>query len=1028
MSYYQKVKKSHSHNTHRLSSIKGRNLGTRNSGGISGVNRLSPPSSSSQPIVYVNPSPDFSIRELTDEQHRVMEQMKTVTRRVDNIETNMDQTQFQALQRQLSSYHALTPPSESLEDFEREYNQKLADMHEELQGLHMQLLQTKEDGDNNTGENREVSRGLLGPWKTPDSEDAGKGATPTGAVSLQHDLEALKSEWQSELQSNLQELKTDMQSQYQRDLQLIQSLWDGSSHPNVQQDLQSVKAQIQSQSQTLAGVTLQSKTVLDEITTQLNQLRLNAEAVAEMQKLGQSGITNVERSFSDIVTKVNSLEGLRDQITQLKHDMDLSISQSNQDLQSREAQWKTDLAFQLQQVETKLASSVAQTQSSVAQTQSSVAELKVTIMGMETAGSSWKDTAFSTLGDQLKEVTTKLNALAEWQTKVELDDGIKSKIVYLEASMDQNKQDVLAMISQLNVQQNIQSSNDHDSDPSLTVHPQTTDRSLFDMFNPWADKLQQFQAQQEQQFKSLQAEVQASALQSIQIQVEELKSSLQNSVQFKVDEVKANLEGTVQAKVDEVKANLEGTVQAKVDEMKEIVNTQTNELTDTLNATKESLQFQVDELSSNMKHDNRLNEVENIQKDIATKQSLMDSIQAQLSELIQTLAKLKDDVVYKDQIEVADTVTDEFDDKLNQIKAMVQIEMDSKIQQTLTTLQGMIDQRMVGSEDVLRRVVGSEDILRKVVGSNVTLEKKISQEVLQYRQQIQTLNSYLQEFQLKNMDELKTMKEQYNSSVLNTRDQVQSHIDDCQKEIQTVEGRLVSILAELEIVHQENKTVNLSVQARTEEAMAAVSDLKEGHSSLFAQIPPIRQEIMDIEKRIDAIKSEFTVQTQHTEEKFSTIEETSKQASQKTLEMSETCKLLDNQFQFISGNFKSQYETLQKRYQELHTISVSNMEETERGNQGVRELIELHTRIEQEYKDMTNSYEQQQKEYKMSLSQRDDRLQLLEDQVKSQLDNVDYRLTCLQDQSGDNSNGKSTLSARIEELSQPRHITPKKIT
>ena len=153
MSYYQKVKKSHSHNTHRLSSIKGRNLGTRNSGGISGVNRLSPPSSSSQPIVYVNPSPEFSIRELTDEQHRVMEQMKTVTRRVDDIETNMDQTQFQALQRQLSSYHALTPPSESLEDFEREYNQKLADMHEELQGLHMQLLQTKEDGDNNTGEN-----------------------------------------------------------------------------------------------------------------------------------------------------------------------------------------------------------------------------------------------------------------------------------------------------------------------------------------------------------------------------------------------------------------------------------------------------------------------------------------------------------------------------------------------------------------------------------------------------------------------------------------------------------------------------------------------------------------------------------------------------------------------------------------------------------------------------------------------------------------------------------------------------------
>jgi len=410
----------------------------------------------------------------------------------------------------------------------------------------------------------------------------------------------------------------------------------------------------------------------------------------------------------------------------------------------------------------------------------------------------------------------------------------------------------------------------------------------------------------------------------------------------------------------------------------------------------DALQFQWDEWKAQIEASPPWDQV---QRDIAAKQLLIGSLQTQLSDLSQTLNRLKDEVVYKDQIEVADTITDEFDSKLQHIQTALQAEVDRKLQQTLAT----VEQQLASF-----RATPAED--------------QVQQEVQQYRQQIQSLRSYLEEFQLQNADELKTLRTQLSTPTTNP--DVTLHIEDCQKEIQRVEGRLGVLLTELEALHQENQ----AVQAHAAETTAVVTDLKEGHSSLRAQIPPIRDDILNIEKRIDAIKTEFTSQNQSMLEKVVDVDASQRQLVQSTEHWQDTYRLLDEQFQLIRDTFKTQYETLQKRYQELHTIMVSNMEETERGNQSVRELIELHARVEQEYKDMTQSYDQQQKEYKMSLLQRDGRLQLLEEQVKLQLDNVDHRLTCLQNQTGDAAVGKPTLSARLDELAQPRHITPKKLS
>ena len=132
---------------------------------------------------------------------------------------------------------------------------------------------------------------------------------------------------------------------------------------------------------------------------------------------------------------------------------------------------------------------------------------------------------------------------------------------------------------------------------------------------------------------------------------------------------------------------------------------------------------------------------------------------------------------------------------------------------------------------------------------------------------------------------------------------------------------------------------------------------------------------------------------------------------------------LEDDYKKITDQFKTQYEKIQKRYQELHTVMVSNMEETERGNQSVRELIDLHKHMENEYKDMMANYEKQHSEYKASLEERDERLQALEVQVKEQLDGVSQKMNSLQNPASP----PNTARSRIDELAQPKFITPKKI-
>ena len=183
-----------------------------------------------------------------------------------------------------------------------------------------------------------------------------------------------------------------------------------------------------------------------------------------------------------------------------------------------------------------------------------------------------------------------------------------------------------------------------------------------------------------------------------------------------------------------------------------------------------------------------------------------------------------------------------------------------------------------------------------------------------------------------------------------------------------------------------------------------------------------------LEKKIDHIYTQHNLLNQQNQTAQQTdlqhnthlkqLQEKTNQLSQATDELSQTT----NHHQLSIQTMSKQYETLQKRYQQLHTLLVSNMEDAERSNQSVRELIELHKKIETEYKDMVEMYDKQQTDYKNSLENRDNKLQQLESQVKEQLHTMENRITQLH-----TTEPVVSRLSRIDELAVPRYITPKKI-
>ena len=432
-----------------------------------------------------------------------------------------------------------------------------------------------------------------------------------------------------------------------------------------------------------------------------------------------------------------------------------------------------------------------------------------------------------------------------------------------------------------------------------------------------------------------------------------------------------------------------------------------------------------------------------------------------------TLAQLKKEMDSKQLI------LDGLQHQLDYMNTMLRAKQEwvSDVEANVSRLQSEILDVRLETKDTLKITQFIQDALKQNASSGITAPpssfpsedestplslSSFSDEIAKYQKQVQILSANLNELQQRQSsigvdqtagDQIDSPSHCHQPQVATDTTHLEAHITKCQHEILKVEGQLVSLLTEIDVLNQERS----QTESHLETMKSNVSGLQQGHEtlrseheSLLAQIQPIHQEIIGIEQQINDIKSEFSVKSDQFEQKNASqnleigdirmklqgaMSEQCKILSQ-NVNLSELCESLENEYKSISTNFKQQYDTLQKRYQQLHTIMVSNMEETERGNQSVRELVDVHTRIEKDYKDITNSYEQQQQEYQESLKERDSRLKLLEDQVKHQLGSVDSRLGEIQRAGGQVGNANSSirgrLSSRLEELSQPRQITQKK--
>jgi DNA repair exonuclease SbcCD ATPase subunit len=238
-------------------------------------------------------------------------------------------------------------------------------------------------------------------------------------------------------------------------------------------------------------------------------------------------------------------------------------------------------------------------------------------------------------------------------------------------------------------------------------------------------------------------------------------------------------------------------------------------------------------------------------------------------------------------------------------------------------------------------------------------------------------------------EEFHAIQQEHLEMIQTLKVKLQDQMVDRQQEITSIWDRIQHIQSQS---IQDNVTINTSIQELDYKMncmkMEIERDMVKQHETLTKHL----QKVQELETQLQ----------QYIEQRNQMLRENEN--------LTLIYKKLDTDYQTFIKEFKSQYDMLQKRYHQIHTIMISNMEETEKTNQTVRDLIDLHKRMEEEYKSMFMAYEKQQNEYKTSLQEKDTQLKTIESLLTE-----------------NNTNTTTTkLPTRIDELAVPKHITPKK--
>ena len=327
------------------------------------------------------------------------------------------------------------------------------------------------------------------------------------------------------------------------------------------------------------------------------------------------------------------------------------------------------------------------------------------------------------------------------------------------------------------------------------------------------------------------------------------------------------------------------------------------------------------------------------------------------------------------------------------------------------------------SQNLASTVVNVKDQINNL---ETSMDSKISLAVLLVQIQINNLetsmNAQVPQIEEKISDietsmdsKINTIQNQYDSLEISLESKISLAIPFAQSQIDNTN-------------HNINKTI-LDMQTLADDTLVMKSDIQ----SLNDEVKKINENNVSVTETMENTKMAIKLIETKTKELSLVLESQQQQTPpfdssdivQNIEKLSTMYQKLEQYYHEMNNKFKSDFETLQKRYQQLHVIMISNVDENERGNNNVKELIELHQKIENEYKEMSLAYKNQYEDYKKSLQERDDKLTTLEKQIQSQIMSAENKMFDIENRPERESSITKTGS-RINELAQPKFITPKK--
>lgn len=286
-------------------------------------------------------------------------------------------------------------------------------------------------------------------------------------------------------------------------------------------------------------------------------------------------------------------------------------------------------------------------------------------------------------------------------------------------------------------------------------------------------------------------------------------------------------------------------------------------------------------------------------------------------------------------------------------------------------------------------------------------------------------------------ESIKKVKTEFNSLIENNIQSVKSSIDKLESEYKSdhnsVKESIDNNNTTIHEIKEENKIFKKEYAAEyndqynqikevQNELKSASSVWNESSHKITEDVRILKESLQKESESKSEILQKLIDVSKELESKINSVKSEKDKIDKRTQEMSELQQHLEEKCSIIETNFNDKYAKIGKRYNQLHTILLSNMEEFEKESQNVNEIVDLHEKIKSEYKSMMNTYDTQHEDYKKSLKEKDDKLNSLELQVKNQLEEVERRISHM------NTNSEPlNKPTRIDELAVPKHITHKKV-